>query len=388
MNPWQSFITGISPHHIPALAAAALLPLAVWITRRLRPGGRTVPQPAGMVDRWVCWLLGTAAVIHLALPIADHDSILFTAGFLGSGTAYGWLALRAAAVRQYKALAGALIVATLMGYLAAVFSGAEDPDQVGIGTALVELLALTLLCSAPSRRAERPRRVARLAGSTAAIALILVVGSGIWIGAIRLHQATAGTGQGDAHDVADLAQAGFVARAIPGQAPTSAQEKAAADLAARTKAATARYTDIHAALADGYQISPPGTGFQVHLQKANQHDRSVLNPDRPHALVYAIADGRATLLGVLYEMPDAGLPGPAVGGSITRWHAHNACLSPMPPGEGLVSPFGTCPPLSVQVTTPEMMHVWVVDNPAGPFAEGLPRNWVRAYNNTHGLPYP
>jgi hypothetical protein len=41
----------------------------------------------------------------------------------------------------------------------------------------------------------------------------------------------------------------------------------------------------------------------------------------------------------------------------------------------------------VSLTTPEMMHVWVVDSPAGPFAEGLDKEWVRAYHAQHGLPF-
>ena len=33
-----------------------------------------------------------------------------------------------------------------------------------------------------------------------------------------------------------------------------------------------------------------------------------------------------------------------------------------------------------------MMHVWVVDNPDGAFAEGLDKEWVRAYHAEHGRP--
>jgi hypothetical protein len=50
-----------------------------------------------------------------------------------------------------------------------------------------------------------------------------------------------------------------------------------------------------------------------------------------------------------------------------------------------VSPFGSCPALSVNLTVPEMMHVWIVDNPNGPFAEGLDKEWVRAYHAEHGI---
>jgi hypothetical protein len=129
-------------------------------------------------------------------------------------------------------------------------------------------------------------------------------------------------------------------------------------------------------------------GTQVHLEnKAYANDGRILDPQRPETLVYAISGGRATLLGALFVMQNAGEPGPAVGGSITHWHAHNVCVTALPPGFGLVTPFGGCTALSVDITTPEMMHVWVVDSPAGPFADGLDDAWVRAYHAQHGLPY-
>lgn len=395
MNTWQSFTEGISPHHVPAILAAALLPVAIWTIRRLRSAGRPVQAPAGLVDGWAAWLLGISAAVHLALPLGDHDGTLLTAGFLVSGIAYGWLGLRAATGRSYKAPASALVVATLVGYLAVAGSGIEEVDQVGIATALVELLALTL-CLVPGHQAGRARRV-RLAGTAAATTAIIVTGLGIWISAFIAHGttdtrvvavATVGAAAEAGHADAARAQAGIVMRPPADKAPTVAQAAAAADIAARTEAATARYGDIHAALADGYWTESGKTGYEVHLRnKANQHDRRVLDPDNPTALVYVIIDGRATLLGALYQLPEAGVPGPAVGGRLTRWHTHNGCVTLLPPGLGIVSPFGTCPPLSVQVTPPEMMHVWVVDNPAGPFAQDLDKKWVRSYNAVHGVPY-
>jgi hypothetical protein len=72
-------------------------------------------------------------------------------------------------------------------------------------------------------------------------------------------------------------------------------------------------------------------------------------------------------------MPRAGERGPQVGGATTTWHAHNICVGALPPGFGVVTPYGTCPFLTAQVTLPEMMHVWIVDSPAGPFADSLPK---------------
>jgi hypothetical protein len=95
-------------------------------------------------------------------------------------------------------------------------------------------------------------------------------------------------------------------------------------------------------------------------------------------LVYAFGAGRGVLLGVVYQMPVAGADGPAVGGSTTRWHAHNVCVGLLPPGFGPVSPYGGCPYLTASVTIAQMMHVWVVDPPGGPYAEHLDDAWVRA----------
>ena len=158
---------------------------------------------------------------------------------------------------------------------------------------------------------------------------------------------------------------------------TSGQERAAAELVAAVRAATVRYRDVAAALADGYRPDK-ADGLDVHFDnKERSGDAAVLDPARPEMLVYARAGGRAALLGVVFRMPKAGQRGPQIGGASTTWHSHNICVGPLPPGFGLVTPFGTCPFLTAEVTLPEMMHVWVVDSPAGPFADSLPENVAR-----------
>jgi hypothetical protein len=84
-------------------------------------------------------------------------------------------------------------------------------------------------------------------------------------------------------------------------------------------------------------------------------------------------------------MPVAGRPGPEPGAAITRWHAHNICLTVLPLGAGLASPFGGCPALSIGATMPEMMHVWTAGNPGGPYVESVDPQWARAYNAAHGI---
>jgi hypothetical protein len=38
----------------------------------------------------------------------------------------------------------------------------------------------------------------------------------------------------------------------------------------------------------------------------------------------------------------------------------------------------------VTITIAEMMHVWIVDPPGGPFAEGIPKEWTTVYHRDHG----
>lgn len=407
MNAWDAFLVGIAPQHVPALVAAAILPVLVLVARRLRlrppgelrpPGGsgHTPPPPArpvGVLRRWAAWLLGIAAAVHLALPLGHFDGPLLAAAFVGSGAAYAWLAIRALEGRSWRLWSALLIVSTLVAYLIVTGAGGEEPDQVGIATALVELTALGL-CLVPVREPGRPRRFARFAGSAATVGVTFAVGVVVWVSSFLAHAATdtdvstdpegaveaIGHTGDHAHDHVARAQAGIIMRPIAGHHLTPAQQQAADRLATATKQAMARYASLDAALAAGYRLPQPGTGTDVHLEnKAFTRDGRVMDPQRPEMLVYAIGGGRATLLGVVFVMERAGAPGPDPGGPVTRWHAHNICLTALPPGFGIVSPFGTCPALSVNVTSPEMMHVWIVENPAGPFAEGLDAKWVRAY---------
>lgn len=448
MNLIDAFGVGIAPQHVPALMAALLLPVLVFIVRRIRRPIEAQPAvpvratetrettgvgagSAGPVRGWVAWLLGVAAAVHLALPLGHYDGPLLAVAFLGSGAAYAWLAIRAWEGRSWRLLSALLIVATLIAYLAVAGTGREEPDQVGIATALVELAALGF-CLVPGGRTATARptgergqgrglgqglglgrgqgtvrlaraRMGRVAGSASFVAITFVVGAVVWVGSFAAHAASDtdvstadsvvdGVGHsGDhahEHDHAARAQAGVIMRPVVDQHPSVGQQLAADRLAAATREATRRYADLDAAIAAGYALPKPGTGMDVHLEnKAFRSDGRVLDPQRPETLVYAIEGGRATLLGVVFVMERAGVAAPEPGGPITRWHAHNVCVTALPPGFGIVSPFGGCPALSVNLTTPEMMHVWVVANPGGWFAEGLDRAWVRGYHAAHGTAY-
>jgi hypothetical protein len=377
------FLTGLAPAHraaVGVLVVAAVLVVpgarmvrahavlgAPWAVR-LRDGWAA----AGTGGRWAAALLAVAGAIHIGLPLG-HGGAVATVLFLGSGAAYCWLALRVLTGRRWRGAAAALVLATLVAYLITLARG-EEADQVGLATALVELAALGLAVGTRRR--------------AGAIALLMVTsvlfGVASWLSALAGHaleDARSGavdgsaSGGGHHHHGQHLAraQAGVIMR--PGATGTTpGQERAAADLLAAVRAATARYRDVAAALADGYRPDKAGDGLDVHFEnKERSGDGAVLDPARPEMLVYARAGGRAALLGVAFRMPRAGQRGPQIGGASTTWHAHNICVGPVPPGFGLVTPYGTCPFLTAEVTLPEMMHVWVVESPAGPFADSLPK---------------
>jgi hypothetical protein len=385
------FRYGIAPDHVPALVAVLLLPVAWWWFRRyVHNGERSAQVPE--TTRWAAALLLTTAVVHLALPLGHSDSPVLTTGFLASGVAFAALARRAVVGRRWRAASALLLVATLAGYLIVIARAGrtpcpacptgEEPDQVGTATALVELAALGFCLLPVRRRWLRPLASAGLVMTT------LLVGVVVWIVFATGHD-EGHTGLGAHHEHAShlaRAQAGIVMRPA-GPPPTLEQARAAATLAARTTAAVARYRDHRVAEADGYRPTGRLAGLQVHFEnKAHQRDDRLLDAEAPEMLVYAAEHGRILLLGVVYQLPTAGTPGPAIGGSTTRWHAHNVCVTLLPPGFGVVSPFGGCPYTAYALTIPEMMHLWTVDPPGGPYVDHLGDAWVRSQLAISGLP--
>ncbi len=436
MNAGQIFVAGIAPDHVPALCAAVLVPILVLGHRYLSPrlsaefdaadfdpdATVSIRLPASLPTRVFGWLMAISAAVHLALPLGHHDNGALTVAFLASGVAYGWLAYRAVTGRRYRTLSVPLILATIIAYLVMVLRGDEGPDQVGIATLLVELAALGL-CLVAEPEPDRPesaallvrpkcrptnsaallvrpkcrptKRVRRVFGSIGLVFVTVLAGALTWGATLAQHAADGAGGipggqdhHGHDHAAGVRGQAGVLMPRQSATVPTPDEVRGAADLAGRTKRGLARYTDIRNAFAAGYRVTLTRTGYSVHLEnKAYSGDRQVLDPERPEQLMYAIADGRATLLSAVYTVPYAGMPAPTPGGPLTHWHSHNVCITVLPPGWTVVDAYGGCPPFAVQLAIPLMMHVWVVDNPGGPYADGVPDTWTRAFNRAHGVPF-
>jgi len=168
-------------------------------------------------------------------------------------------------------------------------------------------------------------------------------------------------------------------------APTADQLATAADFLKATKAGTARFADYQIARAEGYWQATPfplkGQYGPAHFHndayaKAAYAHPGQLDPAHPPDLVYLkLADGKMQLLGAMFVAPKG--YGAQIGGPLTPWHTHaTLCFGSM--GAVLTTTPGRCPPGTVFVgDRTEMLHVWVFDNPDGPFAHGLTRQSVR-----------
>ena len=163
---------------------------------------------------------------------------------------------------------------------------------------------------------------------------------------------------------------------------TGAQLQAALQLIEATKAAVAKYADRQAAIDAGYQpMEPEGLAIMHYVNPSYFSDADVLRPEHVQSLIYFNSTRGPVLIGAMYIMPRLGMPGPEIGGSLTIWHKHsNLCFDRT---TGVIVAFthdgsadisdksGTCPRGSSNRSTPEMLHVWLIENPDGPFGSDM-----------------
>jgi hypothetical protein len=342
----------IAPDHAIGLYAGLLaLPVAL-IALRLMPGSRSVP---GTV-RAAAVLMVMAGVIHLALVSTHLEERVTAALFVMNGIAY--IALAAAFTwRWWRLASSALLITTVLGYLVFIALGLDTPDQVALATKLIELTALGLVL-VPVLGEPRPRDRAWYWATLAAGLPLLTVLSGATIWVVDL-----------ANPDAQHVHAGAILQATNAVA-TPEQTAAAAQLYAETKADILQYEDWHQAWAAGYRPGGPANMPSTHWMNAAYVKAGyVMDPLRPQGLVYANTRRGPVLLGAMFQMPRLNDFGPDPGGPLTAWHQHeNICFTPFGFGFSLMTPFATCPLGSIDLSVPPMLHVWIVDNPGGPFA--------------------
>jgi hypothetical protein len=152
---------------------------------------------------------------------------------------------------------------------------------------------------------------------------------------------------------------------------TADQMIAAGQFANQVKTTTARYTDIRAAMADGYaQITQDLPGIAAHFIRAEyQHDGHELDAERPEVLLYTKRlDGNWKLVGAMFLAETVSDTPPQHFGALDVWHRHeNLCFTP----GGRVSTKASaaeCYGGLFVAKTAYQMHVWVEPGGTGVFA--------------------
>ena len=256
----------IAPGHAAALIGGLLAGAGWLIVVRFLPGRRTAP---GTV-RGAALLMVVSAGVHLFLAPGHGDDPLTSLAFLVDAAALVVLAVASLGTRWWRAPAAAVLVAGVLAYVVYVLAGLERPDQVGVATKLIEVVALGLaLVPVPGQR--RAGQGARWVAVTAGVpALVVVTGLGAWVADL------AHPGPGHQHVGAVFQPTNPI--------PTAEQQARADRLLADTRAAIAPYRDVRVARAAGYRPNPGPERLQ-HWQNPAFQKGPVLDTRRPQALV-------------------------------------------------------------------------------------------------------
>ena len=157
----------------------------------------------------------------------------------------------------------------------------------------------------------------------------------------------------------------------PGTEPTPEQVEAANKLIQDTLEAAKRHNwfDISVAFDDGFDPYDPNHFINMDFV----HDEYVLNPDRPENLMFYTTPTGPKLVGVMYLLGSIDEHGPQVGGPLTIWHYH---VMPIPycwdvyPNH-IPEEKGHCAMGVADERSAEMLHVWFVELPTGPFTTNM-----------------
>lgn len=144
--------------------------------------------------------------------------------------------------------------------------------------------------------------------------------------------------------------------------------------------------DRSKAIADGFLT--PGSDNRHHRNDAYVLDSIQLDPARPEYLMYypdPNREGEQALTGFMFLAESRKARGHQFAGPLAIWHYHKYANARCWAGRGLLSmgmadDNGRCSTGSVPLhRSPEMVHVWLLDHPRGPFSSGmtLPKSVLR-----------
>jgi len=128
--------------------------------------------------------------------------------------------------------------------------------------------------------------------------------------------------------------------------------------------------DFEVAARSGYQLMFSDDAHYVNEEYV--FDDVVLDPTRPEFLMYYRTSRGMSLVGFMFYVADPSHRGEQLGGPLTTWHFHvwsrPQCLLSGLLAVDVPNLAGECARGEPSVRSPEMLHVWLVDHPEGPFA--------------------
>lgn len=174
----------------------------------------------------------------------------------------------------------------------------------------------------------------------------------------------------------------------PGSTPTPKQQRAADELVERCREAAVAHGwhDFEKGLADGFDSSDDDRHYE---NEAFLLDDRILDCDRPEYLIYyPNPEGSRDLMGFMFFARTPTERGPQVGGPLTVWHFHRWSKKQCTV-DGIVeigwAVDGECEKGIGTYRSPEMLHVWLVDRPNGPFSTSM---HLEEYLELEGLDAP
>jgi len=156
---------------------------------------------------------------------------------------------------------------------------------------------------------------------------------------------------------------------------TTAQRSAAEAFRARALEAAERHGwfDFQKGMADGFHLMHGDRRHYFNVEYV--FDGVELDPERPEFLMYYGTPSGQKLAGLMFYVATPEGRGEQFGGPLTVWHYH-VWSSPNCLLGGLLSVAtadanGACERGEPRNRSPEMLHVWFLDHPEGPFATSM-----------------
>jgi hypothetical protein len=175
--------------------------------------------------------------------------------------------------------------------------------------------------------------------------------------------------------IAGVAMFGLGVSAVIGWSAqiSATRASAAQQFVASTRAGILKYQNTSVALRDGYQpVTPLNWPIVEWVNPTYMAAGRVADVTRPERLMYISAAGGPMLAGAMFVMPTSYGPVPIIAGGLAHWHQHrDLCYVPNGTIVGTDGYGQPCPDGSAVRPTPPMLHVWIVSNPQGPFAEDM-----------------